>query len=123
MLLPRYVQEVNPNEHFVISPQSFLRTMPLNTASFVRGKQNIEFYFVPYRLLCRQFPQFVVGTDYKISALSELNSYKGSLCTFALSDTITSLVSSFKLTSAERQECSITFFVLQALSLKDGSLR
>lgn len=105
MLLPCYVQEVNPNEHFVISPQSFLRTMPLNTASFVRGKQNIEFYFVPYRLLCRQFPQFVVGTDYKISALSELNSYKGSLCTFALSDTITSLVSSFKTASAATDIC------------------
>lgn len=105
MLLPCYVQEVNPNEHFVISPQSFLRTMPLNTASFVRGKQNIEFYFVPYRLLCRQFPQFVVGTDYKISALSELNSYKGSLCTFSLSDTITSLVSSFKTTSAATDIC------------------
>lgn len=105
MLLPCYVQEVNPNEHFVISPQSFLRTMPLNTASFVRGKQNIEFYFVPYRLLCRQFPQFVVGTDYKISSLTELNSYKGSLCTFALSDTITSLVSSFKTTSAATDIC------------------
>lgn len=105
MLLPCYVQEVNPNEHFVISPQSFLRTMPLNTASFVRGKQNIEFYFVPYRLLCRQFPQFVVGTDYKISALSELNSYKGSLCTFALSDTITSLVTSFKTTNTATDIC------------------
>jgi hypothetical protein len=105
MLLPCYVQEVNPNEHFVISPQSFLRTMPLNTASFVRGKQNIEFYFVPYRLLCRQFPQFVVGTDYKISSLSELNSYKGSLCTFALSDTITSLVASFKNTTAATDIC------------------
>lgn len=105
MLLPCYVQEVNPNEHFVISPQSFLRTMPLNTASFVRGKQNIEFYFVPYRLLCRQFPQFVVGTDYKISALSQLNSYKGSLCTFELSDTITSLVSSFRNTSAATDIC------------------
>ena len=76
MLLPCYVQEVNPNEHFVISPQSFLRTMPLNTASFVRAMQNIDFYFVPYRLLCRQFPQFVVGTEYKISSLSNLNVYK-----------------------------------------------
>ena len=79
MLLPCYVQEVNPNEHFVISPQSFLRTMPLNTASFVRAKQNIEFYFVPYRLLCRQFPQFVVGTEYKISSVSQLNSYTTSV--------------------------------------------
>ena len=91
MLLPCYVQEVNPNEHFVISPQSFLRTMPLNTASFVRAKQNIEFYFVPYRLLCRQFPQFVVGTEYKISSLSALNDYKNPLPTFDLSAIVSSL--------------------------------
>lgn len=105
MLLPCYVQEVNPNEHFVISPQSFLRTMPLNTASFVRGKQNVEFYFVPYRLLCRQFPQFVVGTEYNISSFTALNEYKGSLCSFSLSDTITSLVNSFKTTSAATDIC------------------
>lgn len=92
MLLPCYVQEVNPNEHFVISPQSFLRTMPLNTASFVRAKQNIEFYFVPYRLLCRQFPQFVVGTEYKISSLSGLNDYKNPLPTFDLSNIVSTLV-------------------------------
>ena len=91
MLLPCYVQEVNPNEHFVISPQSFLRTMPLNTASFVRAKQNVEFYFVPYRLLCRQFPQFVVGTEYKISSLSGLNKYKNPLPTFDLSNIVSTL--------------------------------
>lgn len=96
MLLPCYVQEVNPNEHFVISPQSFLRTMPLNTASFVRAKQNIEFYFVPYRLLCRQFPQFVVGTDYKISSISALNFYKDQLPTFDLNSTIQTLIQYYK---------------------------
>lgn len=105
MLLPCYVQEVNPNEHFVISPQSFLRTMPLNTASFVRGKQNIEFYFVPYRLLCRQFPQFVVGTEYKLSSLSDLNDYKGNLPTFDLSLVIDNLVQSFKLDSTATDIC------------------
>lgn len=105
MLLPCYVQEVNPNEHFVISPQSFLRTMPLNTASFVRGKQNIEFYFVPYRLLCRQFPQFVVGTEYKLSSLSALNDYKGNLPSFDLSIVIANLVQSFKTTSAATDIC------------------
>ena len=96
MLLPCYVQEVNPNEHFVISPQSFLRTMPLNTASFVRAKQNIEFYFVPYRLLCRQFPQFVVGTDYKLSSIPALNLYKDNLPTFDLNAAIQTLIQNFR---------------------------
>ena len=107
MLLPCYVQEVNPNEHFVISPQSFLRTMPLNTASFVRAKQNIEFYFVPYRLLCRQFPQFVVGTEYNISSLSELNKYKNTLPTFDLSSIISTLTELCKTNNNDLDICGM----------------
>lgn len=119
MLLPCYVQEVNPNEHFVISPQSFLRTMPLNTASFVRGKQNIEFYFVPYRLLCRQFPQFVVGTEYKLSSLTALNDYKGNLPSFDLSNVIDYLVKQYKSTSASTDICGqrLDFGAIRLLDL------
>lgn len=76
MLLPIHVQEVNPNEHFEISPSVYVRTMPLNTAAFVRAKQHVEFFFVPMRVLARQWNQFIVGTDYKISSLSALNNYK-----------------------------------------------
>lgn len=79
MLLPIHVSEVNPNEHFVISPANYVRTMPLNSAAFTRLKQHIEFYFVPMRTLCRQFNQFIVGTDYKISSLDSLNNYKSNL--------------------------------------------
>lgn len=110
MLLPCYVQEVNPNEHFVISPQSFLRTMPLNSASFVRAKQNIEFYFVPYRLLCRQFPQFVVGTEYKISSVSSLNSYTGQLPNFDLRETINNLIDETKVTGNELDICGMPIY-------------
>ena len=84
MLLPIHVSEVNPNEHFVISPANYVRTMPLNSAAFTRLKQHIEFYFVPMRTLCRQFNQFIVGTEYKISSLSSLNNYKQSLPSFDL---------------------------------------
>lgn len=79
MLLPISCTEVLPNEHYEINPQIFLRTMPLNSAAFVRMRQHIEFFFVPMRVLCRQFNQFVVGTKYPISALSTLNDFTGSL--------------------------------------------
>lgn len=84
MLLPIHVSEVNPNEHFEISPANYVRTMPLNSAAFTRLKQHIEFFFVPMRTLCRQFNQFIVGTDYKISSLSSLNGYKSSIPMFDL---------------------------------------
>ena len=75
MLLPISCTEVLPNEHYEINPQIFLRTMPLNSAAFVRMRQHIEFFFVPMRVLSRQFQQFVVGTNYPISALSTLNDF------------------------------------------------
>lgn len=79
MLLPISATEVLPNEHFEINPQIFLRTMPLNSAAFVRMRQHIEFFFVPFRVLCRQFPQFVVGTKYPISGIEALNKYENGL--------------------------------------------
>lgn len=79
MLLPISTTEVLPNEHYEINPQIFLRTMPLNSAAFVRMRQHIEFFFVPMRVLCRQFNQFVVGTKYPISAIDALNQFKGKL--------------------------------------------
>lgn len=67
MLLPCFCKEVNPNEHFRINPQMFLRTVPMNSAAYVRLKQYCEFYFVPYRLLWRAFPQFISGTSNRFS--------------------------------------------------------
>lgn len=68
MLLPCFCKEVNPNEHFRINPEMFLRTVPLNSAAYVRLKQYCEFYFVPMRLLWRSFPQFIAGTSNQFSA-------------------------------------------------------
>lgn len=79
MLLPISCTEVLPNEHYEINPQIFLRTMPLNSAAFVRLRQHVEFFFVPMRVLSRQFQQFVVGTKYPQSALSTLNDFNGTL--------------------------------------------
>ena len=79
MLLPISCTEVLPNEHYEINPQIFLRTMPLNSAAFVRMRQHVEFFFVPMRVLCRQFNQFVVGTKYPMSAISSLNDFSGRL--------------------------------------------
>lgn len=79
MLLPISCTEVLPNEHYEINPQIFLRTMPLNSAAFVRMRQHIEFFFVPMRLLCRQFNQFIVRTNYPTSAFSSLNDFNGPL--------------------------------------------
>ena len=86
MLLPISCTEVLPNEHYEINPQIFLRTMPLNSAAFVRMRQHIEFFFVPMRVLLRQFNQFVVGTKYPISAIDALNAFNNSLPSVRLNE-------------------------------------
>lgn len=85
MLLPISCTEVLPNEHYEINPQVFLRTMPLNSAAYVRMRQHVEFFFVPTRVLLRQFPQFVVGTKYPISSIDTLNKFSESIPSVALS--------------------------------------
>ena len=84
MLLPISCTEVLPNEHYEINPQIFLRTMPLNSAAYVRMRQHVEFFFVPSRVLLRQFPQFVVGTKYPISSLDTLNSFQDNIPSVSL---------------------------------------
>lgn len=85
MLLPISCTEVLPNEHYEINPQVFLRTMPLNSAAYVRMRQHVEFFFVPTRVLLRQFSQFVVGTKYPISSIDTLNKFSESLPSVTLS--------------------------------------
>lgn len=51
MLLPCHVSEVNPGEYFEFNPQVYTRTMPLNSAAFVRLKQHVEFF----SFLCVRF--------------------------------------------------------------------
>lgn len=91
MLLPISTTEVLPNEHYEINPQIFLRTMPLNSAAFVRMRQHIEFFFVPMRTLCRQFNQFIVGTKYPISGISVLNDFDKSLPSLGIRAIISAL--------------------------------
>lgn len=67
MLLPCFVRECNPDEHYRINARMFTRTMPMNSAAFIQCTQHVEFFFVPYRLLWRDFPQFIVGTKYPTS--------------------------------------------------------
>lgn len=68
-LLPVVTIECNPNEHFEIRPDIFLRTATLNTCAYARMKQKIEFFFVPYRALWFKSDQFFTGTNYSTSSV------------------------------------------------------
>lgn len=73
-ILPILVQDCLPGDKFSINCNSFSRTAPLNSAAFARMKQYYNFYFVPYRLLYRDFPSFVVQQSKSSKAATGIRS-------------------------------------------------
>ena len=72
-ILPVLCDEVLPGDKINISLRQFMRTAPIQTASFGRFRQYYDFYFVPYRLLWDKFPSWVVQTQnaYHSSSLTQ----------------------------------------------------
>lgn len=62
-LLPVFSLEVQPNDHVKLDIASFTRTAPLNSAAYVRVNEQVDFFFVPYRLLWSMWPQFISRTN------------------------------------------------------------
>lgn len=54
-LLPVYVKPVMPGDKFHINLQSFTRTQPVQSSAFTRIKEYVDFFYVPYHLLWRNF--------------------------------------------------------------------
>ena len=72
-ILPCFLQDCLPGDKFKVNASTFSRTAPLNTAAFARMKQYYNFYFVPYRLLYRDFPSFVVQQSKSSKAATDIN--------------------------------------------------
>lgn len=69
MLVPCFQRELNPGEKVQLDMSMFVRTQPLNTAAYVRCKQYVHAFFVPYKQLWRGWDNFFYGVDYRISTL------------------------------------------------------
>ena len=71
-LLPSTCIETVPGDHIVMHSSDLLRAIPLVTSPFLRAKQHIDVWFVPFRDLWHNFDQFMVQKDQPVS--SALNS-------------------------------------------------
>lgn len=58
-LLPIVTKEVIPGDKFQINLKWFTRTRPVNTAAYTRMREYYDFFFVPTRLLWKDFQPFV----------------------------------------------------------------
>lgn len=69
-ILPVMCEEVLPGDKWRINMREFMRTAPLQTASFGRVRQYYDFYFVPYSLLWDKFESWIVQTKNAFHAQS-----------------------------------------------------
>lgn len=73
-ILPVMCEEVLPGDKWRINMREFMRTAPLQTASFGRVRQYYDFYFVPYNLLWDKFESWIVQTKNAFHAQSLIES-------------------------------------------------
>lgn len=73
-ILPVKYWETLPGDKFKIKLNSFIRTADMSSVNFTRMRQYYNFYFVPYRLLWRDFPSFIVNRPDTAKAASSINS-------------------------------------------------
>lgn len=62
-ILPVGWWPVIPGDHFEFEFKQFMRTAPVQTATFGRVRQYYDLYFVPYRLIWDKFPQWIIQTN------------------------------------------------------------
>lgn len=87
-ITPCLCVETVPGDHIEINMANLTRTMTLNTAAFIRGKFNFDFYFVPYTQLWHPFNQFINQRNDKHSANQKGNIYCPTLSLSAVLDLV-----------------------------------
>lgn len=70
MILPVYCEDVSAGDFISLDMKNVTRMQGVNTAAFVGFDEKIDFFFVPYRLLCQFYPQMKVGAAVQWSSLA-----------------------------------------------------
>lgn len=73
-IIPVLCEEVLPGDKWKINMREFMRTAPVQTASFGRVRQYYDFYFVPYNLLWDKWESWIMQTKQAFHAKSILAS-------------------------------------------------
>lgn len=73
-MLPIFVQEMLPSNKKQITFQWFTRTQPLDTAAYTRLREYVDFYFVPYHQLWKQWRSFALQMNDNAIYASDINS-------------------------------------------------
>lgn len=72
-IIPVMCEEVLPGDKWKINIREFMRTAPVQTASFGRVRQYYDFYFVPYSLLWDKWESWIMQTKQAFHAKNILS--------------------------------------------------
>lgn len=94
-MLPIKHWDLLPGDSFKIDGKSFMRTLPVQKATFGRVREYYDFYFVPYNLLWDKFESWIVQTKNAYHAKSNLSAADNFTTSpyFTDSDIVNALVS------------------------------
>lgn len=73
-LLPVMTREVLPGDKFKIKQQWFTRTVPVKSPAFTRIREYYDYFFVPCRILWKNFDNFITDTQTPQFAVSQIGS-------------------------------------------------
>lgn len=62
-IIPFFVNDAQPGDHWELNVSDEVRAINMNSMNFTRLTMNMEYYFVPYRLLWRWWPQFITQVN------------------------------------------------------------
>ena len=89
-LLPCCCIETVPSDDYLeIKPADLVRAMPLVTSPFMRAKQHIDFWFVPYSALWSRFNEFMVDKSEPSSSALKNRSFIPNSSLLALYENLT----------------------------------
>lgn len=74
-LLPISCIETVPGDHIRFQASDLLRAIPLVTSPFLRAKQHLDVWFVPYRDLWHNFDQFMAQKNEPVSSILRDHSF------------------------------------------------
>ena len=74
-LLPVTTVETVPGDHITMHASNLLRAIPMVTSPFLRAKQHIDVWFVPYTDLWHNFNQFMTQKTEPVSSALQGSSY------------------------------------------------
>lgn len=118
-ILPSTCIETVPGDNITLHASDLLRAIPFVSSPFLRAKQHIDVWFVPYHDLWHQFDAFITQKSEPVSSAFQAANYCPWLSLYQLYDAINAGASGGKTDVVGRSIAARSYYLLQLLGYGD----